>query len=326
MNHYETLQVGKNASAETIRHSYRKLVLKYHPDKNDSETAHEMFIKIQQAYEVLGNKEKRQAYDLGIAVVSQYSKTNNVQHAYFKVSSETTQIKIYNALKVTYSYAGEGRLFVKPVFDKFFVAGRPTISFVNKSKDGITYTETQITYTLYAMQTGLIQIRPATIKLNKQPFKTESICIQVETNNCAFLNYLPANGKPVATALMQAQHVRGAFVQTTTWNTFYVLTPRSKTAMYLHGFALIIKYTTAIAAVFFLKSWSLWLTIPIGIVVGYINETVYYKLAKISSMRSGVLKSDNVLKYINNHCYLKNKIDLGPKWSKTLYHFESIFN
>ena len=324
MNYYQILEVETTATAETIRQAYRKLVLKYHPDKNSSATAHEMFLRIQHAYEVLSNAEKRQAYDKGFET-SYYLNTDKQKFVYFKVVCDIQQIQVFSAFKITYCYAGEGRMFAKPAFHNFFIAGKPAIKFEVKKIDGISFNETQIEFTLFAMQTGLIQILTASIKLNKQPFRTDKIFIQVIPNQCAFLKHLQANGKPAITTLMKAQHMRGAFIQTTTWHTFYALTPRSKTAMNMHGFALVIKYVTAICLLFLSSSFSLLITIPLSIIAGYLNEMIYYKLIGIDSMRNGVLKSSSVLNYLNNQCYLKNKIDIGQKWNKTIYNFESIF-
>lgn len=61
---YEDLGVSKNASADEIKKAYRKLALKYHPDKNpDDKVAEEKFKKINAAYSVLGDEKKRQQYD-----------------------------------------------------------------------------------------------------------------------------------------------------------------------------------------------------------------------------------------------------------------------
>lgn len=62
-DYYQTLGVSKSASADEIKKSYRKLALKWHPDKNKASEAEEKFKEINQAYEVLSNSQKKQAYD-----------------------------------------------------------------------------------------------------------------------------------------------------------------------------------------------------------------------------------------------------------------------
>ena len=62
-NYYEILGVSKEATAEEIKKSYRKLSLKYHPDKNPD--GEEKFKEISEAYTILGDTEKRSKYDNG---------------------------------------------------------------------------------------------------------------------------------------------------------------------------------------------------------------------------------------------------------------------
>lgn len=60
---YEVLGVNKGASQADIKSAYRKLALEFHPDRNKSPDAEDKFKEINEAYEVLSNTEKRQAYD-----------------------------------------------------------------------------------------------------------------------------------------------------------------------------------------------------------------------------------------------------------------------
>ncbi|MER3558657.1 MAG: hypothetical protein C4336_03710 [Armatimonadota bacterium] len=62
-NHYETLGLPFGASAEQIRKRYRELVRRYHPDVNPSPEAKEQFLRIQEAYQVLSDPERRRHYD-----------------------------------------------------------------------------------------------------------------------------------------------------------------------------------------------------------------------------------------------------------------------
>ena len=63
-DYYKVLGVSKTASNEEIKKAYRKLALKYHPDRNqDDATAEEKFKEISEAYAVLSDKEKRAQYD-----------------------------------------------------------------------------------------------------------------------------------------------------------------------------------------------------------------------------------------------------------------------
>jgi curved DNA-binding protein len=63
-DYYNILGVNKNASGEEIKRAFRKLAMKYHPDKNPNrKEAEERFKEINEAYAVLSDKEKRKQYD-----------------------------------------------------------------------------------------------------------------------------------------------------------------------------------------------------------------------------------------------------------------------
>src|SRR5690349_13346471 len=63
-DYYEVLGVNKDASEDDIKKAYRKLAMKYHPDRNpDNPKAEEHFKEAKEAYEVLSDAKRRQAYD-----------------------------------------------------------------------------------------------------------------------------------------------------------------------------------------------------------------------------------------------------------------------
>jgi hypothetical protein len=66
VNYYDILEISPTASDEVIHSAYKALVKKYHPDvyEGDSEFAHRQMLKINEAYEVLSDAEKRRQYDM----------------------------------------------------------------------------------------------------------------------------------------------------------------------------------------------------------------------------------------------------------------------
>jgi DnaJ-class molecular chaperone len=70
-NYYDILNISKNATKDEIKNSYKKLAMKYHPDKNidNKEVAEEKFKQVSEAYEVLSDEKKKYEYDNGRNIV-----------------------------------------------------------------------------------------------------------------------------------------------------------------------------------------------------------------------------------------------------------------
>lgn len=62
-NHYETLRIHSSASQAEIKQAYRRLAKQFHPDSNQETADHDQIIRINAAYEVLGDAQSRQSYD-----------------------------------------------------------------------------------------------------------------------------------------------------------------------------------------------------------------------------------------------------------------------
>lgn len=78
-NYYKVLEIAKNATQAEIRKAYKRLSLKYHPDKNKSPNATEKFKEIGGAYAILSDKVKRQKFDREETASENHSNTNEKQ-------------------------------------------------------------------------------------------------------------------------------------------------------------------------------------------------------------------------------------------------------
>jgi len=77
--HYQTLGIEPTASSSEIRSAYRKLVLELHPDRNPSKQASERFLKVTEAYETLGDSDRRRNYDAILEMDARREREREVQ-------------------------------------------------------------------------------------------------------------------------------------------------------------------------------------------------------------------------------------------------------
>lgn len=121
MDYYRILNVGRNASQEEIKRAHRKLSAKYHPD-NAGEKSREQFDRVQEAYGVLGDEEKRKAYDERLRADEAGGGSGKTADRSTNARQAEKQEDYYKDMEAFFTGA------YKNSFDKFFGAGmkKPT--------------------------------------------------------------------------------------------------------------------------------------------------------------------------------------------------------
>lgn len=111
MNLYEILHISQDAPIEIVKLAYKGLAQKYHPDRYEGEDAHEIMVKIREAYEVLSDPLKRKKYDYFLAEEAyrkkatlkessqqKFKKEDNDQSFNFKISIDISHnLSLFNS-------------------------------------------------------------------------------------------------------------------------------------------------------------------------------------------------------------------------------------
>lgn len=119
-DYYEVLNINRNASQKEIKRAYRKLALEYHPDRNKSPGAEEKFKELSEAYAVLSDPEKKEAYDL---------------YGHAGISGRYTTEDIFRGVDFEDIFRGFGFGFDSSIFDTFFGRRRGRRREYNKGAD-----------------------------------------------------------------------------------------------------------------------------------------------------------------------------------------------
>ena len=127
-DYYSVLGVNKNSTSEEIKKAFRKLAVKYHPDRNpDNKASEEKFKEISEAYEVLGDTEKRQKYD---QFGRYWQQSESRQSPWGNPTSSNTKVNV-NDFKLTdeeykaITNLNEGIRISYPEGYEFFTGGIP---------------------------------------------------------------------------------------------------------------------------------------------------------------------------------------------------------
>jgi len=124
-NYYDILEVSNNSSDEDIKKAYRKMSLKYHPDRNKTPEASGKFQKINEANEILSDRQKRAEYDMklrgggnpfgafgGESAAAEFGDLNNIFNAFFSGMNGVGQpnVRVFNG--------GQRQTYASPFMQK----------------------------------------------------------------------------------------------------------------------------------------------------------------------------------------------------------------
>ena len=130
MNYYEILEISKDASPNEIKKAYRKLALKYHPDKNNSPGAEDKFKQISEAYQTLSDEKLKSNYDNYGKVPDNFMTPEEIYTQIFSKMDPVLGTFLTETLtKFTNNLMDENKS-IKQVFDDF-----NTEDIIDKSSD-----------------------------------------------------------------------------------------------------------------------------------------------------------------------------------------------
>ena len=163
-DYYKILGVTKTATQDEIKKSYRKLAKKYHPDTNKTKDAESKFKEISEAYEVLGDKDKKAKYDNVGSSYNRFKTTggnnNDFWDEWLKKNAENASKKTTNTARDFFNQGGGMSDFFERIFGSTSTKGtnfNTTKKPRPKLQKGKNF-ETEITLTLQEAYNGTTKI------------------------------------------------------------------------------------------------------------------------------------------------------------------------
>lgn len=180
--HYQILGISKQATLAEIKAAYRKLVLLYHPDKNQQQNAAQLFRDIQLAYDILSDKSKREEYDnqlFGFSVSE--AKVYYAKKAFqsIKIGLSKRVVALDEPFELIVRTSIPVKDFVLNGIQQFTVVTGPEYFKAGTEVYNSQQTLTQVKYTLKPNFAGYVSIGPACVIYRNIRYESDAIFIKV---------------------------------------------------------------------------------------------------------------------------------------------------
>ncbi|MFT6166962.1 MAG: curved DNA-binding protein [Vicingaceae bacterium] len=172
-DYYKTLGVSKTATAAEIKKAYRKLAVKYHPDKNQgNKAAEEKFKEANEANEILSNAEKRKEYDELGANWKNYQQANNQSQSQGGQSYQGDPSQFYGE-------QGDFSDFFEHIFNQQRQGGRGRSGGASKGQD--LHGEMSLTFEeSYSGTSRIIQLENQKIRISTKPGSRDGQVLKIK--------------------------------------------------------------------------------------------------------------------------------------------------
>jgi hypothetical protein len=309
---YRLLGVDKDADGTTIRKAWLELAHKHHPDHNPgSKDAHELFISLRKAYEILSDTNSRREYDQKFTT----STHTNPYVPVFKIVVDQNPLRKYDELRVSFVYTGSATHFKRPSFKGFLLSSRPFVSHRMLMENGIPVKETTITFLVAPTKSGCLRIDSASMLINGCTMQTESLFVDVIETRCEFLKKQLSDGPPLMCSIHLVIPAKGGkFPVGESKRVHKVAIPRSRVAYRFHLLGRSMKIVFSLFGATWLPL-SFGIPFPFGLIIGNLvgglNVSILYSIAGVRSRSKGALQNPLLDSYIQSG-YKRGSGDFWP--------------